>query len=78
MLLGVLLLAFGLGFLAMAWNGWRGRQSPVGSNGLPVYRPGRADSPFASNLLLLLYMALGGWLVVYGLLLLIGAAVSAR
>ena len=78
MLLGVLLLAFGLGFLALAWNGWRARQSPAGSQGLPVYRPGRVDNPFASNLFLLLYMALGGWLVVYGVMLLIGAVMSLR
>lgn len=74
MLLGLLMLAFGLGFLGVAWNGWRAGQLPAGSKGLSAYRPGRVDNPFAFHFFLLLYLALGGWLVVYGLMLLIGAA----
>jgi len=73
MLLGLLVLALGSGFLAVAWNRWHAGQVPAASRGLSAHRRGRADNPFAARLFLLLFMALGGWLVVYALLLLIGA-----
>ena len=73
MLLGLLILALGLGFLAVAWYGWRGGHTPGRSRAPAGYRPGRADNSFAFRLFLLLFMALGGWLLVYALLLLIGA-----
>ena len=71
----LVLLAFGSGILAVAWQGYRAGVLPAGANGLRGrWMPTRADNPVAFHCSLALYFCGGMALAVWGLLALIGMA----
>ncbi|MDX1514185.1 MAG: hypothetical protein R3174_10635 [Gammaproteobacteria bacterium] len=70
----LILLFFGGGFLVVAWRGHQEGELPAGAKGFEAYRPSRRSSPGAFYFHLLLYIAFGSGLVVYGLMIMVGAA----
>ena len=75
----VVLLAFGGGILAVAWQGYRAGVLPAGPNFLRGrFMPRRADNPFAFHFFLVLYFSGGMALAVWGLLALVGMAPALR
>jgi hypothetical protein len=74
----LVLLGFGSGILAVAWNGWRSGELPAGSKGLRAYRPPRDENPIAFHLFFALYVCGGIALCVWGLLELGGMAPPLR
>jgi hypothetical protein len=72
---GLVLLVFGVGVLAVAWQGCRRGELPAGSNFLRgTYTPTREDSPLAFHAFLVLYLCGGVALAAWGLLMLSGMA----
>lgn len=72
---GLIVLVFGIGVLAVAWQGHRRGELPAGSNFFRgTYKPTRADSPLAFHFFLLLYLCSGIVLTTWGLLMLFGMA----
>ena len=74
LLTALLLIVFGAGILAVAYQGHRRGSLPAGSNFLRPYRPNRDDNWLAFHLFLGLYICGGTALVVWGLLVLVGLA----
>ncbi|HSN00255.1 MAG TPA: hypothetical protein VLS52_04545 [Rudaea sp.] len=70
----LVLLGFGSGILAVAWDGWRSGELPAGSKGFRAYRPNRDENPVAFHFLLALYICGGIALCLWGLLELGGMA----
>src|SRR5690606_5812187 len=70
----VVLLVFGSGVLAVAFQGWRKGELPAGARGMHANRPNRIDNPFAFRFFLALYICGGMALSVWGLLVLVGMA----
>jgi hypothetical protein len=69
------LLAFGSGILAVAWQGYRDGELPAGPNGLRGrWMPNRTANPVAFHFFLVLYFCGGMALAVWGLLALVGMA----
>jgi hypothetical protein len=72
---GLILLVFGIGVLAVAWQGYRRGELPAGSNFLNgSYKPTREDSPLAFHVFLALYLCGGIALAAWGLLMVFGVA----
>ena len=72
---GLILLLFGIGVLAVTWQGYRRGELPAGSNFFSgSYTPTRADSPFAFHCFLALYLCGGIVLAAWGLLMAFGMA----
>jgi hypothetical protein len=75
----IVLLAFGGGILAVAWQGYRAGALPAGPNFLRGrFMPSRADNPLAFYFFLALYFSAGMALAVWGLLALVGMAPPLR
>lgn len=74
----LVLLGFGGGILAVAWDGWRRGELPAGSRGWRRYRPSRDEDPVAFRFFLMLYVCGGIALCVWGLLELGGMAPPLR
>lgn len=70
----LVLLGFGSGILAVAWDGWRSGELPAGSKGFRAYRPNRDENPVAFHFFLALYICGGIALCLWGLLELGGMA----
>ena len=70
----IILILLGAGVLAVAWQGFLNGIIPAGSAGLRPYRPNRADNPLAFRFFLSLYFCGGIALVVWGVLVMFGAA----
>lgn len=68
------LLAFGIGLLAVAYQGYRKGEIPAGSNGFKPYRPSRENNPFAFHFFISLYIAGGFALLIWGILVMAGLA----
>jgi hypothetical protein len=67
------LIGVGLGVLAVAGQGWRRGELPAGARGPSAYRPRRDAEPAVFHCFLVLYLALGGTSIVYGVLMALGA-----
>lgn len=74
----LVLLGFGGGILAAAYNGWVKGELPAGSKGFRAYRPNRYEDPAAFHFFLALYVCGGIALCVWGLLELGGMAPPLR
>jgi hypothetical protein len=74
----LVLLGFGSGILAVAYNGWIKGELLAGSKGLRAYRPNREEDPAAFHFFLALYVCGGIALCVWGLLELGGMAPPLR
>jgi hypothetical protein len=69
------LIAMGSGILAVGWRGYLAGEINAGSRGfLRAYRPNREDNPFAYRFYVCLYFCGGMAMVVWGLLIMTGAA----
>ncbi len=75
----LVLLGFGGGILAVAWQGYRAGVLPAGPNFFRGrYMPNRSANPVAFHFFLALYLAAGMALAVWGLLALVGMAPPLR
>lgn len=70
----IILILFGAGVLAVAWQGHVRGILPAGSAGLRAWSPNRRDNPLAFRFFLALYVCGGMALAVWGILALFGAA----
>lgn len=70
----ILLIFFGSGLLAVAWQGHLAGVVRAGVAGWKPFRPNRTDNPFAFRFYLALYFCAGMTLAVWGILALFGAA----
>ena len=61
---------FGLGIIAVAFNGYRSGEVPAGAG----FRPTRDDNPIAFHAFLTLYLCSGMALLVWGVFALFGLA----
>ena len=69
-MMALLQILFGLGILAIAWQGHRDGEIPAGAG----YRPNRDDNPLGFHGFLTLYIAGGLALLVWGVFALAGLA----
>lgn len=69
-----ILILFGTGLLAVAWQGYVTGVLPAGAAAWRAYRPRRNDDPVAFRFFLTLYFCAGMALAVWGILALFGAA----
>lgn len=70
----VFLFIFGIGLLVLAYQGYRKGEIRAGSNGLRPYTPTRENSPFAFHFFIVLYIAGGFALLLWGILAIAGIA----
>jgi len=78
MLISLLLILLGAVLLAQAWRGHVSGELRAGRKYLRPFRPRREDNPLAFYVYLLLYLASGIGLTVWGVLALFGAAPPPR
>lgn len=67
-------IVLGIALLAIAYDGHRNGQIRAGSAGFRPYRPTRDGSPFMFHFYMLVYLAGGLALAVWGVLVLVGLA----
>ena len=70
----IFLFIFGIGLLVVAYRGYLRGEIRAGSSGLKPYTPTREDNPLAFHFFILLYIAGGLSLLVWGILVLAGMA----
>ena len=73
-MMGVLQVLIGLGLVYVAHGAHQRGEIRAGSAGFRRYTPRRSDSPVAFHFFLLLYLAAGFALIVWGVLALLGMA----
>jgi len=73
-LTALLQIVIGFVLLALAYDGHRKGWIRAGSKGFRPYRPSRDDSPFMFHFYMLVYLAGGLAMIVWGVLVLIGLA----